>query len=101
GADGPGCAVGRVDDDVLAILLDRHSEWPDERLAGELSVAPHRHRDRDQPAETPPPPCGDGRAVGGKNDVTVEHETPDPHLVDFLGLTRRKLDHVAILLHDG
>ena len=31
--------VGRVGDEIVAVLLDRNAERPDQRLAGELAIA--------------------------------------------------------------
>ena len=69
-------------------------------MPGKLAVRADRHGDGDQAAEAHPPPLGDGRTVGGKDDVPVEHQLPDPRLVDLFGLAGRQADHVAILLDE-
>ena len=39
GAEGAGRGVGRIGDEIVAVLFDRHPERPHERLSGELAIA--------------------------------------------------------------
>ena len=76
---------------------------PNGRISGVPASSPvvaDRKRDRDQPAVADLAPLVDRRAVGGKDDVAVEHQPADAHLVDLLRLARRKADDVAVLLDD-
>ena len=92
--------VGRVGDEVVAVLLDRNAERADQRRAGKLAVVADRQRDRDQPAVADPAALVHGRAVGRQDHVAVEHQPADPHFVDLLRLAGREADDVAILLDD-
>ena len=52
------------------------------------------------PPITDPAPLVHRRAVGRQDDVAVEHQPADAHLVDLLRLAGREADDVAILLDD-
>src|ERR1043166_2205983 len=92
--------IRRIGDEVVAILLDRHAEGPDERSPGKPAVLPDGDGDGDQPAIADPPAFIDGCAVSGENHVSIEDQAADADLVDLLRLSRSKADYVSILLND-
>ena len=99
GAVSAGRGVGRISNEIVAIFFNGNAERPDQRLAGKLAVIADRQGNRDQSAVADPPPLIHRRTVSRKDDVAIEHEPADANLVDFLRLTRREADNVAILLN--
>ena len=69
-------------------------------VADEAAVGVDRQRDRDDPVDGNLAPLVDRRAVGGQDDVAVEHQPPDARLADLLRALGREADDVAILLDD-
>ena len=69
-------------------------------MTGKAAIGGQRQGDRDDSVDRNLAPLTDRRAVGGEDDVTVEHQPPGADDADFLRTLGRQANDIAILLVD-
>ena len=100
GSEFAGGGIGRVGDEIVAVLLDRHTEGADERLPGQFAVLANGHRYSDQAAVPDLAAFVHRRSVGRQYHVAIQYQLANANLVDLLWSVGCKANDVTILLND-